>query len=63
MSNANLDGYNYAWRKSTLKSDIDKRLDNLQDNLDELTDQVNVLDDQLSYLIKSVEDIVAMTSH
>ena len=26
MSGANLDGYNYAWKKSTLKSDLEKKV-------------------------------------
>jgi prefoldin subunit 5 len=36
MSGANLDGYNYAWKKSTLKSDLEKRVDKLEEGMREL---------------------------
>jgi len=36
MSGANLDGYNYAWKKSTLKSDIEKRVDTLEEGMIQL---------------------------
>ena len=31
MSGANLDGYNYAWKRSTLKSALEKRVDKLEE--------------------------------
>ena len=36
MSGANLDGYNYAWKKSTLKSDLEKRVDTLEEGMIQL---------------------------
>ena len=36
MSGANLDGYNYAWKRSTLKSDLEKRVDKLEEGMREL---------------------------
>ena len=36
MSGANLDGYNYAWKKSTLKSDLEKRVDTLEEGMVQL---------------------------
>ena len=33
MSGANLDGYNYAWKKATLKSDREKRDDPLAEGM------------------------------
>jgi hypothetical protein len=36
MSGANLDGYNHAWKKSTLKSDLEKRVDKLEEGMREL---------------------------
>ena len=36
MSGANLHGYNYAWKRSTLKSDLEKRVDKLEEGMREL---------------------------
>jgi|TARA_X000001388_G_scaffold57353_1_gene42612 uncharacterized protein YceH (UPF0502 family) len=38
MSGANLDGYNYAWKKSTLKSELEKKVEALEERVQEITE-------------------------
>ena len=46
MSGANLDGYNFAWKKSTLKSDLEKRVDKLEKGMRELVAVLEMMNQQ-----------------
>ncbi len=46
MSGANLDGYNFAWKKSTLKSDLEKRVDKLEEGMRELVAVLEMMNQQ-----------------
>ena len=48
MSGANLDGYNYAWKKSTLKSDLEKKVrQRLKENI-----RVDTLEEGMIQLVE-----------
>ena len=46
MSGANLDGYNFAWKKSTLKSALEKRVDKLEKGMRELVAVLEMMNQQ-----------------
>ena len=46
MSGANLDGYNFAWKKSTLKSDLEKRVDKLEKGMREFVAVLEIMNQQ-----------------
>ena len=46
MSGANLDGYNFAWKKSTLKYDLEKRVDKLEEGMRELVAVLEMMNQQ-----------------
>tara|TARA_Y100000994_G_scaffold18053_1_gene13350 strand:- start:713 stop:928 length:216 start_codon:yes stop_codon:yes gene_type:complete len=50
MSGANLDGYNYAWKKSTLKSDLEKRVDKLEEGMRELVAVLTLMNQTMDQL-------------
>ena len=50
MSGANLDGYNYAWKRSTLKSDLEKRVDILEEGMRELVAVLTLMNQTMDQL-------------
>ncbi len=50
MSGANLDGYNYAWKKSTLKSDLEKRVDTLEEGVRQLVAVMEMMNQTMDNL-------------
>ena len=50
MSGANLDGYNYAWKKSTLKSDLEKRVDTLEEGVRQLVAVMEMMNQTMDKL-------------
>ena len=50
MSGANLDGYNFAWKKSTLKSDLEKRVDKLEEGMRELVAVLELMNQTMDQL-------------
>tara|TARA_Y100000361_G_C11124442_1_gene325076 strand:+ start:519 stop:695 length:177 start_codon:yes stop_codon:yes gene_type:complete len=50
LSGANLDGYNYAWKKSTLKSDLEKRVDTLEEGVRQLVAVMEMMNQTMDNL-------------
>ena len=50
MSGANLDGYNFAWKISTLKSDLEKRVDKLEEGMRELVAVLELMNQTMDQL-------------
>ena len=56
MSGANLDGYNYAWKRSTLKSDLEKRVDKLEEGMRELVSVLEMMNQTMDQLEAKKDD-------
>ena len=56
MSGANLDGYNYAWKRSTLKSDLEKRVDKLEEGMRELVAVLALMNQTMDQLEAKKDD-------
>jgi len=50
LSGANLDGYNSAWKKSTLKSDLEKRVDTLEEGVRQLVAVMEMMNQTMDKL-------------